>query len=188
MPVISQSESISGRINDKFVIKGTLSRGPESISGKINDQLAIKGTLSRGPYGIAMINGVPLVGNISLPRLGLRGIYYDKTENWNAQIDYIGSEGGIYIYSDYKTETDDQGNTINIPSIKIGDGTTPLIDSPFLTSGNAEIIIDEIYETIYNKLNEDRVLVTPEDRERWDGKIGCRIDEENPGNLILTRD
>ena len=146
----------------------------------------ITATLQRGPVGIPLINGVPLVGDISLPQLGLRGIYYDKTENWNAQLDFIGQAGGIYIYSDYVIETDDEGNERAIPSIKIGDGTTPLIDAPFITSRDADHIVDTIVESTITKLGEKKMLVSPEDRARWDNKVECHVDPENSGNLILT--
>lgn len=146
----------------------------------------ITATLQRGPVGIPLINGVPLVGDISLPQLGLRGIYYDKTENWNAQLDFIGQAGAIYIYSDYVTKTDDEGNERAIPSIKIGDGTTPLIDSPFITSSDADYIVETIVDGVITRLSDNRMLVSPEDRERWDNKVTCVVDPENSGNLILT--
>ena len=160
--------------------------------------IQLKGQLQRGPTGAPMINGVPLVGDIPLPRLGLRGIYYDKSENWNAQLDFIGAEGSVYIYSDYRVKTDDNGNEVKIPNIKIGDGTTPLIDRPFLTSEASETIVDTIMGEIEERVTESVVpkvitrleneqrLVSAEDRLRWDGKITGDIDPENPGNLILS--
>lgn len=160
--------------------------------------MQLRGQLQRGLNGTPMINGVPLVGDVSLPSLGLRGIYYDKTENWNAQIDFVGRAGGIYIYSDYKTVTDDEGNETRIPNIKIGDGTTPLIDAPYLVTDKAELVIDTIMGDIEERvieavvpqvittLENDSRLVSTEDRNRWDGKITGDIDPENPGNLILS--
>lgn len=160
--------------------------------------IQLKGQLQRGPTGCPMINGVPLVGDVSLPSLGLRGIYYDTTANWNAQIDFIGREGGLYIYSDYKVVTDDNGNETKIPNMKIGDGTTPLIDAPFLVTERAEIILDTIMGEIEERVTEtvvprvinileaDQKLVSVEDRARWNGKITGDVDPENPGNLILS--
>ena len=158
----------------------------------------ITATLQRGPIGIPLINGVPLVGDISLPQLGLRGIYYDKTENWNKQLDFIGQEGGIYIYSDYRVKTDDNGNEVKIPNIKIGDGTTPLVDAPFITSESAETIINTIISEVEERVTEtvvprvveqlevEQKLVSTEDRIRWDRKLTGDVDPDNPGNLILS--
>lgn len=78
-------------------------------------------------------------------------IFYDTTDNWNAQIDYIPPEGAIIAYSDYIIK-----DGIVIPNFKISDGITHLIDQPFVSddmrdtlsslalvafSGNAEDLI-----------------------------------------------
>lgn len=158
----------------------------------------LRGVIQKGPYGVPMINGTPLVGDISLPQLGLRGIYYDKTENWNKQLDFIGQEGGIYIYSDYRVKTDDNGNEVKIPNIKIGDGTTPLVDAPFIASESAETIINTIIGEVEERVTEtvvprvveqletEQKLVSTEDRIRWDRKLTGDVDPDNPGNLILS--
>lgn len=158
------------------------------------------GELQIGPYGVPLINGVPIVGNISLPQLGLRGIYYDKTENWNAQTDLITQQGAVYIYSDYETQEKDDGTIVKIPNIKIGDGTTPLVDAPFISTFRAETIIDSLVDVVLERITDDIVeettarlnaenrLVSDEDREKWDNKVRCRIDPENDGNLILSTD
>jgi hypothetical protein len=170
--------------------------GSDGYSSRVYGQL--RGQLQKGPVGVPMINGVPLVGDISLPQLGLRGVYYDKTENWNLQRSLISQEGAIYIYSDYKTRVDDDGNEIRIPNMKIGDGTTPLIDAPFIAAEASEQIIETIVEsveqqvaghvaeTVVQTLESDGKLVTTEDRENWNAKLSGRIDPDNPGNLILS--
>lgn len=167
-------------------IEATLSPPSHKISGSLSSPRNLNANLQRGPYGVPSINGVPLVGDISLPQLGLRGIYCDRTENWNAQIDFIGRDGAIYIYSDYSTEKDGAGGTVNVPSIKIGDGSTPLIDRPFVAAQFAEAVTDIVSESVIAKLNDDRMIVTQEDREKWDRKVTCLLDPDNYGNIIFS--
>lgn len=54
-----------------------------------------------------------------------------STNDWdNEYSSYIPENGEIVVYSDYNT-TEKDGQTINIPSIKIGDGETPVKQLPF---------------------------------------------------------
>lgn len=129
--------------------------------------------------GVPMINGVPLVGNISLPELGLRGIYYDTKANWNAQSSLIGEAGYLYIYSDYQTITDQQGNPIQVPGIKVGDGVSYLIDSPFMS--------DVIMESILNHINDTVVHITAQEREFWNNKVTGFLSGDNTENLVLSK-
>lgn len=55
-------------------------------------------------------------------------IRYDTTANWDAQPQLTAEQGVIYIYSDYEV---DENNQL-IAGIKIGDGTSYLIDMPFV--------------------------------------------------------
>lgn len=64
------------------------------------------------------------------------GVYYGTSDYWNAQTNLKSSAGYVYIYSDYQTETIN-GETYNIPAIKVGDGTSYLIDLPFFSGGSS---------------------------------------------------
>lgn len=101
---------------------------------------------------------------------GDKEVFYGTTEYWNSQPQYIPIRGCIYIYSDH--EQDDQGN--NIPGIKIGDGTSYLIDMPFTDKKYAEHITDTL------------IHVSPNDRAFWDGKVRCFIDPTNLEKLVFT--
>lgn len=54
-------------------------------------------------------------------------IQYGTTEHWNSQRDLVTEKGMLYVYSDYSKTSDGK----NIAGIKIGDGTSYLIDMPF---------------------------------------------------------
>ena len=59
-------------------------------------------------------------------------IHLDTTEHWNAQIALVAKKDHLYVYSDY-TSVDGEP----VPGIKVGDGTSYLIDLPFV-SGNTD--------------------------------------------------
>ena len=146
---------------------------------------------------VPKINGVPIVGDVALLDLGLRSIFYDTTEKWNAQPGLIGEKGAIYIYSNYATENKN-GEIINKANIKIGDGKTHLIDVPFVSSAMNQQIINEIKaeiidqtgeqikETAIEKLDQEQRLVSSEDREKWDNKITSTLSTTDPENLVLS--
>lgn len=91
----------------------------------------------------------------------LSGIIYAKTtEQWAQTIGLVSKYGAIYIYTDYRQESG-----VDIPAVKIGDGTTYVSDLPFYSTG-----------------------VTENDRQRWDNKVSAKISPLDPENLILLTD
>ena len=99
-------------------------------------------------------------------------VLYDNTASWNSQPQLISQLGYLYIYSDYKQ--DGEGN--NIPGIKVGDGNAYLIDLPFSTK-----LIDE---HIANAI----IHITQAERDFWNNKVTCYIDENNITRLIFSKD
>lgn len=99
-------------------------------------------------------------------------VLYDSTASWNSQPQLVSQVGYIYIYSDYKQ--DGEGN--NIPGIKVGDGNAYLIDLPFSTK-----LIDE---HIANAI----IHITQAERDFWNNKVTCYIDENNITRLIFSKD
>ena len=98
-------------------------------------------------------------------------VLYALTATWNSQPQLIAQRGYIYIYADYRT--DSQGN--KIPSIKVGDGLAYLIDLPFTDDRYA----DHISNTY--------IHVTTEDKEKWNNKVTCFLDPSNPDTLIFSK-
>lgn len=125
------------------------------------------------------INSVTIDGNVSLTDLGLRGIYYDTKENWDMQLSLVAEEGAIYIYSNYQTIYDDVGNPTTIAGIKIGDGTSYLIDMPFVTEAMTSALLRHISNT--------EVHLTAAEREFWNHKVSAYMSHEEAENLILSK-
>lgn len=97
-------------------------------------------------------------------------VFYGTTEYWNNQPKIIAIRGGIYVYSDHSKDSEGK----DIPAIKIGDGTSYLIDMPFTDDAYAKHILDSV------------IHITQQDRDRWDNKVRCFIDPTNKQHLIFT--
>ena len=97
-------------------------------------------------------------------------VLYASTDTWNSKPQLISLEGYIYIYSDYRKNSEQQ----NIAAMKVGDGTSYLIDMPF---------VDEL---LYGHVDDLIVHITQEEREFWNNKIRCYINPLNEQNLIFT--
>ena len=111
----------------------------QNIGGRASTTSAVNGELSDnfrsrvvGDYNPLInhprINNIELIGNKTSADLGIPYVFYNTTEYWDTQSTLVAIEGAIYIYSDYKQ--DELGRYI--PGIKVGDGTTQLIDLPFI--------------------------------------------------------
>ena len=101
---------------------------------------------------------------------GNNRVLYATTETWNSQPSLRAKEGYIYIYADYRQNSEGQ----NIPSMKIGDGQAYLIDMPFTD------------QLLYDHLRDEIRHITQDERKFWNNKVRCYIDEDNDGHLIFT--
>lgn len=104
----------------------------------------------------------------------------DTTANWNAQIGFIPLRGEVIIYTDHGQITDEFGNTISVPGIKIGDGNAYLIDLPFVGADVRYQILTELREHSGNT----EIHVTGTEKEFWNNKLNYTI---NDGNLTFNR-
>lgn len=99
-------------------------------------------------------------------------VFYDTTKNWNSDKTRIAQKGYIYVYSDYAQTTGFAGQVINVPGIKVGDGTSYLIDMPFAQG--------DVNEEVKNHITNKEIHVSKDDRERWDQReISIEISGEN---------
>lgn len=99
-------------------------------------------------------------------------VLYADTATWNSQAQLVSQQGYIYIYSDYKQ--DSSGN--DIPGIKVGDGNAYLIDLPFSTKLIDEHIADAVAH------------ITSAERDFWNNKVTCYIDDNNITRLVFSKD
>ena len=125
------------------------------------------------------INSITLEGNLTAEQLGLGKIYYDTKQGWDTQTYLIAERAAVYVYSDYEVIYDDQMNPTFIAGLKIGDGTSYLIDLPFVTDKMASILL--------NHIGDSSVHLTDAEREFWNNKITCYFDGGDLENLILSK-
>lgn len=82
----------------------------------------------------------------------------------------------LYVTTDHRTVTKD-GTTYEIPAFQLGDGNAYIIDLPRAT-------VDE--QTFLDHVNDSVVHITQAEREFWNNKNRCEIDEGNPECLVMT--
>lgn len=85
------------------------------------------------------------------------------TEVWNSQPDLISEKDALYVYTDYYKKVDEETGEITYSNgLKIGDGTSYLIDMPFITG------------------------ITQEDIDFWNKKWRGFLDPGFNENLVFT--
>lgn len=89
-------------------------------------------------------------------------------EFWNTNKTYVPISGEIVIVSDFS-----ELNGINIPNLKIGDGSAFVADLPYLIDNS------EIAEHLKNQ----NIHISQQDRDNWNSKVSASISEET---LILN--
>ena len=106
---------------------------------------------------------------------GKANIQMKTTQEWNQDRSLISQQNTFYIYSDRNTKVDEQtGKVINIPGIKVGDGSSYLIDLPF---------IDDLF---YSHINNLDIHVTLAEKQFWNNKVRTQDSEIDNQNLIFT--
>ena len=125
------------------------------------------------------INSVVLTGALNARDLGLGNVYYDTTAAWNAQSELIAEEAAIYIYSDCQIYEDESGNQYPLAGLKIGDGTSYLIDMPFVTDNMSGALITHLADHVAH--------VTAEERAFWNNKVSAYIDHTSSELLVLSK-
>lgn len=106
-------------------------------------------------------------------------ISYDTTAYWQAHSSYIPEAGEIVVYSDYKTVTKNN-ETVDVPGIKVGDGSSYGIDLPFADESLASDLIDHISNT--------QIHITSAERASWNNKLCLHENPVIENNLILYND
>ena len=107
-------------------------------------------------------------------------IFYDTTDHWNAQRDLITEKGALYVYSDYNIAVNEEGETVKVPAIKIGDGLAYLIDMPFTDAAFTQEMNDHIKNRV--------VHITDEERDFWNNKVTCFISQQNTETVVFTKE
>lgn len=98
-------------------------------------------------------------------------IFVGTTEDFSDST-LIPRKNDIYVYSDARVE-----DGITYPGIKVADGKAYLVDLPFLGDSVAKVIEDHI--------SNDKAHVSEEDREFWNNKVSCKIEENENENILV---
>lgn len=145
----------------------------QPVSAQMNSSAPINAQFNSNQSLDAQLNSNTLPLDVQLGTVYVIGgnkVLYASTATWNSRSQLRSEMGYIYIYSDYrKTE---QGQ--NIAAMKVGDGSAYLIDLPFTD----ELLYDHLLDTIRH--------ITQSEREFWNEKVRCYIDEENSEHVIFT--
>lgn len=116
-------------------------------------------------------------------------VYYRTTAGWNEQPSLIAERGAIYVYSDHSSAIVD-GQTKSVPGIKVGDGTSYLLDMPFLDAGSGGgggSTDQEILNILTDHINNSSIHVSSSDRSFWNGKTRAYVgSDQQSETLILT--
>ena len=109
-------------------------------------------------------------------------IYYSKKKaDWDADRDMVSQKDVLYIYSDYKL-IDQDGKQIYMPGIKVGDGTSYLIDLPFVNQSKNSEIEDLLLDHINNRI----VHISAEQRDFWNNKLNLSLTPQSQ-TLVFNR-
>lgn len=129
--------------------------------------------------GEEMNSGFESTSNMNA-RFSVSGvIYYDTEEHWNSKRLIIAEYKAIYVYSNYSYIEDDEGNRVPVPAIKIGDGTSYLIDMPFVGQDIRDALLEHIDNTT--------IHITSSEREFWNNKVSAFVLANDPERLILSK-
>lgn len=98
-------------------------------------------------------------------------VYYKTTAEWSQDPTLVSVRGAVYCYSDHQ-----QIDGVDVPGLKVGDGSTYVVDLPFT---------DQVY---ISHIADTSIHVSQGDRVRWDDKVTCALDPLNPELLIFSKD
>lgn len=84
-------------------------------------------------------------------------ILSDTAENWNAQASLVSGKNIIYIYTNQQDD---------ILKMKIGDGSTLLIELPFID------------EEMIQHISDDDIHINSNEKNFWNNKMRCEIDDQ----------
>lgn len=145
----------------------------KTTSTSINTYPITEGTFfftTNGNFYLDMANES---GEIERFIINSSNILIDTTLGWHSRQNVLLTQKGyIYIYSDYQQDL--EGN--DVPGFKIGNGTSYLIDLPFVDT------------LIQDHMRDTDIHITSEERQKWNNKVTVVIDSNDPTNLVFSID
>lgn len=103
----------------------------------------------------------------------------DTTAHWNAATTFVPLKGEVIIYSDYGTEVIN-GETVDIPNFKVGDGMAYVPDLPF--------VADDIRQTLTAHILDTTAHLTAAERAFWNAKVRCYMNTETENGVTVENE
>lgn len=114
-----------------------------------------------------------------------KNVLINTTSGWQALYNQTYPRGTVLVYTDRGTVTENVNNeevTKTVPGVKISDGSTPIIDLPFV----GDDVIAAVRAEINAHINDNVRHITAAERAFWNNKINCN-DTVTDSNLVLNR-
>lgn len=96
-------------------------------------------------------------------------VYFHTKEYWDAQPTLVSEDQAIYVYTNYQSASGK-----DVAGMKIGDGSSYLIDVPFMD----EVLMSHIQDTT--------IHITQQEREFWNNKVRSYVSDVSEEELIFT--
>lgn len=90
---------------------------------------------------------------------------------WGDNPTYVPARGEIVLYTDAESIVDGEGNRHFYPDIKIGDGSVPVVDLPFVTDAARIAIGDMLTSHVQDEVRH----ITQQEREFWNAKLNYDV-------------
>ena len=184
-PIGPEGVGISNiRLNLDYTLTITLDDGTEYTTAPIRGE---KGETGNGIASILWIGGTHKPGEFDTYRItytdgtlfdfqiyngqdGKNNLEFGTTAEWNSKPMLMSQANTIYVYSDY--HHDQFG--VTYPGFKLGNGIGYLIDLPFIDNA------------FYEHMNNSEIHITQEEREFWNNKVRCYMENIDQTTLYFT--
>ena len=110
-------------------------------------------------------------GGINPNAIDYSKIHYDTKANWDRQRFLIADRGHLYIYKDAEV-TYINGRRVVYAGIKIGDGSSYLIDMPYS-------VVESDHERLIDHIQNSAIHVGTGDRMNWNDKVSVSVIQDN---------
>lgn len=171
-------------INIKFINANTATSPKLNVNNTGAKNIVLYGTTASGISNLTTgwqagailsltYDGTNWVRTYSFNELNIPNVIAKTTSEWQSQSSYIPPKDAILIYTDRNSITINN-RTYYVPGIKIGDGLAYGIDLPFV----GDDIANQITTILNNHINNNIIHITNEERQLWNNKLNCEIDNE----------
>lgn len=127
--------------------------------------------LSVNDFFAIVQNGINKKASVSSLESAVRSgiVKYNTTAYWNAAKGYVPTNGTIIIYSDYGTLNVD-GESVDVPGIKIGSGNGYVQDLAFVGAVEANMLLEHI--------SDSTIHTSAVEKAFWNNKLNVDDSEE----------